>query len=87
MGYVQRAADVAHKGALLGLASVFGFQLYQLTTKAWGGLDKENPRSPTFSDNNPRNMSMKFEKRQKMIIKTIGRRIIETGMIKKMIRI
>jgi hypothetical protein len=50
MGFVQRAADVAHKGALLGLTSVFAFQLYQLTTKAWGGLDKENPRSPTFSD-------------------------------------
>lgn len=55
MGFVQRAADVAHKGALLGLTTVFAFQLYQLTTKAWGGLDKENPRSPTFSDSHNNN--------------------------------
>jgi len=26
---------------------VFCFQLYQLTTKAYGGLDANNPRSPT----------------------------------------
>ena len=49
MGYFQKAADVAHKGALFGLASVFCFQLYQLTTKAYKGLDSNNSRSPTYN--------------------------------------
>lgn len=49
MGYLQRAADIAHKGALIGLGSVFVFQLYQLTTNAYGGLHEDNPRSPSHN--------------------------------------
>lgn len=50
MSYMQKAADVVHKGALIGIGTVFAFQLYQLTTKAYGGLDSNNPRSPSFEE-------------------------------------
>mmetsp|Transcript_34036 Transcript_34036/g.78470 ORF Transcript_34036/g.78470 Transcript_34036/m.78470 type:complete len:95 (-) Transcript_34036:1468-1752(-) len=30
MSFAQRAADFAHKGVVLGLAGLFGFQAYQI---------------------------------------------------------
>lgn len=46
MTVFQKAADVAHKGVVLGLLSFFGFQVYQIATKTYGGVDTSKLNSP-----------------------------------------
>lgn len=46
MGVFKKAADIAHKGAVVGLMSVFGFQLYQIVTNVWEGVDPKNRNAP-----------------------------------------
>lgn len=45
-GFARVAADVAHKTTVLGLFSLFGFQLYQVTTNAYGGLREKEEQHP-----------------------------------------
>lgn len=42
-GYLNKAADVVHKTAVLGLVSLFGFQLYQIGRNAYHGIDHSQP--------------------------------------------
>jgi hypothetical protein len=46
MGFAQKAADLAHKGVVFGLGSLFLFQVYQVGTNAYHGVDgkKEHPQ-------------------------------------------
>lgn len=46
MTVFQKAADVAHKCAVLGLLGFAGFQLYQIVTKSYEGLDTRKLNSP-----------------------------------------
>jgi hypothetical protein len=42
MSIFNRAADIAHKATVLGLVSLFGFQLYQIGRNISHGVDKGN---------------------------------------------
>ena len=44
MTILQKAADVAHKSVVLGLLSFFGFQVYQVGTKAYAGYKDKDKR-------------------------------------------
>jgi hypothetical protein len=46
MTVLQKAADVAQKGAVLGLMTFFGFQVYQIATKTYEGVDRSKLQSP-----------------------------------------
>lgn len=43
MTFVNTAINVAHKTTVVGLMSLFGFQLYQITTNAYVGIDHSKP--------------------------------------------
>eukprot|EP00538_Stauroneis_constricta_P003273 CAMPEP_0119555142 /NCGR_PEP_ID=MMETSP1352-20130426/7447_1 /TAXON_ID=265584 /ORGANISM="Stauroneis constricta, Strain CCMP1120" /LENGTH=94 /DNA_ID=CAMNT_0007601857 /DNA_START=66 /DNA_END=350 /DNA_ORIENTATION=- len=43
MTIIQKAADIAQRGSVLGLMSLLGFQIYQITKNANEGLrDQQN---------------------------------------------
>lgn len=51
MSFFARAADVAQRGVVLGLLSVFGFQLYQLGANVYSGrVDSPYMHSTYFDD-------------------------------------
>mmetsp|Transcript_3817 Transcript_3817/g.4405 ORF Transcript_3817/g.4405 Transcript_3817/m.4405 type:complete len:101 (+) Transcript_3817:195-497(+) len=41
-GIIHRSLDVLQKGAVLGLFSVFGFQVYQIGRNLYHGIDYDN---------------------------------------------
>lgn len=51
MSFFARAADAAQKGVVLGLLSVFGFQLYQIGANVYSGrVDSPYMHSTYFDD-------------------------------------
>mmetsp|Transcript_10239 Transcript_10239/g.15721 ORF Transcript_10239/g.15721 Transcript_10239/m.15721 type:complete len:96 (-) Transcript_10239:252-539(-) len=42
MSLFHRAADLAHKGAVCGLLSVFGFQVWQIGKNVYQGMNYDN---------------------------------------------
>lgn len=52
MSFFTKAADLAHRGAVLGLLSVFGFQLWQIgkNTIGSGRVDSPYTKSTYFRD-------------------------------------
>lgn len=48
---LSKAADLAHKGAVLGLFSFFGYQAYQIASKVGeGAVDSPHMHSTYFDD-------------------------------------
>lgn len=45
---LSRAADLAHKGFVVGLVSVFGYQLYQIGSKTMAGQVAHKTMDSTY---------------------------------------
>lgn len=45
-GYLNKVVDVAHKATVVGLFSLFSFQLYQIGRNAYQGIDHSKTLQP-----------------------------------------